>query len=61
MFPHCQGVLLSFLRLNNPDLEKCSTGKVMASGSGAGLLGSELDFHFDVIFLPSGKDKVFEK
>lgn len=31
----------------------------MASGSGFGLLGRELDFQFDVIALQSGKNKAF--
>ena len=39
--PIADEVPLSFLRLTDPDLEKCITGKVMDSGS---VLGSELDF-----------------
>lgn len=54
-------VPLSFLRLNDSDLEKRITGKVMASGSGSGLLGSELDFQFDVIALGVGRIRHLEK
>lgn len=42
--PITDEVSQSILRLNDSELEKCITGKVMASGSGSDLLGSELDF-----------------